>query len=77
VGQAQNYWRKGESKFVTVKVLAHSENGAQFVRIAILELAKKDDQPFIVKEWREGEALSIWRQNPSPADAGELPGGAT
>ena len=77
-GRARDYWRGDESKFVTVKVLAQSGNGAKFVRIAIVELARQDDQPFIVKEWREGDALSIRPPyNPAPAEAGALSGGAT
>jgi general secretion pathway protein K len=76
-GRAREFWRKGKSKFVTVKVMAQSENGAKFVRIAIVELARKDDRPFIVKEWREGDALSIWRHNRAPVDSVGLSGGAT
>ena len=76
-GQARAYWRKSESKFVTVKVLAQSENGAKFARIAIVEIAEKDDQAFIVKEWREGDAQSIQPNIPTSTEAGALSGGAT
>ena len=76
-GQARDHWQDVESNFVTVKVLAQAENGAKFVRIAIVELTKQDDQPFIFKEWREGDALSIRPSDIAPADANELPEGAT
>lgn len=76
-GRARDFWRKSESAFVTVKVLAQSENGAKFVRVAIVEIATKNDQPFIVKEWREGDAQSIRPVNPAPEENGQLSGGAT
>ncbi len=76
-GRARNYWRNGESTFVTVKVMSQSENGAKFVRIAIVEIAGQDEQPFIVKEWREGDALSIRPYDPAPVEAVGLSGGAT
>lgn len=76
-GRARAYWRKNESKVVTVKVLARAGNGAKFARVAVVELANKVDQPFIVKEWREGDAQSLWRPSPAPVEAGELSGGAT
>jgi hypothetical protein len=76
-GRARAYWRKGESDFVTVKVQAQSDNGAKFVHIAIVKIAKQNDQPFIVKEWREGEAQSIRPDNPAPLETGKLSGGAT
>ena len=76
-GRARNYWQRSKSKFVTVKVLAQSENGAKFVRIAIVQIAAKDDQPFIVEEWREGDALSFRPYSPAPPEAVGLSGGAT
>lgn len=51
-GRARAYWRIGESDFVTVKVQNQSGNGAKFVHIAIVKIAKQNDQPFIVKERR-------------------------
>jgi general secretion pathway protein K len=75
-GRARAYWRKKESKFLTVKVRAQSENGAVFTRVAIVEMAEQDDQPFIVKEWREGDSQSIPPNNPIPAQAETLSGGA-
>ncbi len=76
-GRARNYWQRSKSKFVTVKVLAQSENGAKFVRIAIVQIAAKDDQPFIVEEWREGDALSFRPYHAAPVEAVGLSGGAT
>ena len=53
-GRARAYWRIGESDFVTVKVQDQSGNGAKFVNIAIVKIAKQNYQPFIVKERRRG-----------------------
>lgn len=76
-GQARAHWRKNESKFVTVKVRAQSNNGAKFARIAVVEIAGKGDRPFMVKEWREGDAQSIRPYNPAPTETGTATGGAT
>jgi general secretion pathway protein K len=56
VGSAREHWEEGdESKIVTVKVLAQSDNGASFIRIAVVELSERSEPPFVVKEWREGD----------------------
>ena len=74
-GQARDYWRKGESNFVTVKVQAQSQNGAKFTRIAIVELTRRSKEPFIVKEWKEGDAQSM--PLPPPPESETVPGGTT
>jgi len=76
-GQARNFWRRGKSKYVMVKVLAESRSGAKFVRTAIVELLGRGDIPFKVKEWREGDTQSIWPQIQIPSAPVRVKGGAT
>lgn len=76
-GQARDYWREDESSFVTVKVMAEANNGAKFVRIALVEIAEQDNQPFTVWEWREGDALSMPPPRPTPSETAGEAGGAT
>jgi general secretion pathway protein K len=76
-GRARDHWQESEGNAVTVKVLAELENGAKFVRIALVELSDDSEQPFVVREWREGSVQSIRRDKSPSSEDENLSGGAT
>lgn len=66
-GKAREFGRAAPSQFVTVKVVARSDNGATFTRIAVVEMQASAFSAFIIKDWREGD-LSALRPPQSARD---------
>lgn len=64
-GRARQFWNAKESDIVTVKVLAQTQNGARFARIAVVEIGRGRGEAFLVREWRQGDASMFPSEPPT------------